>query len=324
MNWYITLPTIAVSDVVQTVASTVSAMLLFAGLYLLLAEAMRLPSLRSLWVIHSLVGQGDDMKLSDRLALPAAIVIERLVHLDQLRRDDLAKRLKATGMGMTPERYIALAVSFGLPLFLLGAIFIAAVAISAGVNQEGSQQMLRLLILLVGILFLCCGALLVYTKLQKVKKADQSRQSDLDLEFPRLTSAITQSLSIAVKDVAVMLRSYREIAGKSMRGELDVVLADMGTSDPESALLRWKSRLSNEHASLLIDALIGIHNGENMRDYLNGLQIEQNNWIITHAKEIAAKRPGEVTPGIWCLLGAMVLMIVFLIFKSIYGPLTSF
>lgn len=273
------------------------ALLAACGLYLFLCTAAHLPSARAVRVLAAL--DSGRTALSEAIVSPLARPLSRILPLETTYKRQLAKRLDFAGMEMTPEYYVAFAVVMGL-LALIPAIllFVAAALLS------------NLFFALFGFMFFLLSVVVFRLEMSRTGRSAKAYRTELADELPKLTDAVRRGLDAEAgnPDVYYVLDRYRHVAGKAMRKELDILLADMATGDRQTALNRFESRLSSEHASALCRALIGIDKGEDMQVYLDGLDVQLREWEWNRLKAEAAKRPDELRPASLAMLGSMLVL----------------
>lgn len=262
---------------------------LFAiGLYGILAEKLQLPSLRAIVVFMTLTG-GRHTSSGESLLLQMAGRLQKLIRLSPYRHRHIEQKLSQAELEMSPELYVS-------SIILIGAIAVLpAIAF----------------LFIFPLLSIPCALLAVWIvikQLNSINKRTGRHHDALEVEYPRFASAIEQSQS--QKDVIYILKSYRPIAGKAMQKELDILIADMSTGDPELALSRFEYRLNSEHGNSIVRALIGMQKGEDMQAYLNGLTQELNEWNINRLRLLAQKRPDELKPSIYVNLAAVCILYV--------------
>ena len=281
------------------------------GLFLLLCSRLRLPSIRAVRTLASL--ESDRKPLSEVLAYPLAHRLSRVLPMDAYRKRRIEKQLALAGMDITPQYYVAFAVVMG--------VFTAIPAILLFVFAAVSRSMVFALF---GTVFLVAAVLVFWLELHRTGKRVKQYHEELEAELPRLTAAVRQGLE-STPDVYYVLDRYRRnVAGKAMRGELDILRADMVTGDREIAFNRFEARLGSEHASALVRALIGIDRGEDMQTYLDGLDVQLREWELNQLRREAAKRPDELQPANIALLGSMIVLYAILFGSVIWSSVQVF
>lgn len=281
------------------------------GLYALLCARLHLPSSRAVGVLASL--ESEKTPLSEALAYPLAHRLARFLPMEGYRKRRLEKELSLAGMDMTPQYYVAFAVTMGLyaavPALLL---FLFAVVSHSTIFA------------LFGVVLLAAAVLVFWLEIHRTGKRVRLLHDELEAEIPRLTAAVRQGLS-STPDVYYVLDRYRrDVAGKALRRELDILLADMATGDREIAFTRFGGRCASEHASALVRALIGIDRGEDMQTYLDGLDVQLREWELNQMKKEAAKRPDELRPANIALLGSMLVLYAILFGTVIWNSVSLF
>lgn len=280
------------------------------GLFLFLSGTLRLSSKRA---AHMMAALGNrDTPLSEVILGPPAKRLSHILRMEFYRRRRLKKELDLAGMDITPEYYVAFAIVTGLA----AAVPAVALFILAGISKS-------MIFGLFGTMLLFLSALLFWLEMHRTgKRAKQYRES-LETEIPQMTAAVRQGIE-TTPDIFYILNRYRDVTGKAMRRELDVLLADMTTGDREVALNRFEARLGSEHASALVRALVGIDRGENMQNYLNDLDIQMREWELNQLKKEAAKRPDELRPANLVLLGSMLVLYAILFGTEIWYSVQGF
>ncbi|MFT9075963.1 hypothetical protein [Ethanoligenens sp.] len=293
------------------VSAAVAAVVLCA-IYIILSNYFGLPSWRSILIIRALTASTRDMALSDRITLPIAHLLEPYIHLNSYTKKGLQSDLRAAGMAeISPERYTAMSISFGILVMLPGLLFVFV-----GIVAHTT------LLLIAATGLITCSVVVGIAKQRNVRKIAKRRRGRIELEIPQMTDSVLHSLSKGSgnADVKEVLRDYQRIAGADMSKEISYMLAEMEMATIggiESAFLNTETRLNSANATSLIKGLIGIYHGEDMRAYLEGLVIEMNERQIEFATRAAKRRPNELTVPIWFVMGAMVVMIMILIGSTV-------
>lgn len=280
------------------------------GLFLLVSDRLHLPSRRAIHVLTAL--DGGNIPLSEAIAAPLARPLSRILPMDGYRNRRMKKELSLAGMEITPEYYVAFAVVMGLYAAIPAILLFAFAALS--------QSMVFGLF---GTVFLFAAFLVFWLELHRMGKRAKQYRVELERELPSLTAAVKQGLE-TTSDIYYVLDRYRNVAGKAMRRELEILLADIVTGDREIALNRFEARLGTEHASALVRALIGIDRGEDMQTYLAGLDVSLREWELNQLKAEAAKRPDELRPANLVLLGSMLVLYAILFGTEIWQSVQVF
>lgn len=227
--------------------------------------------------------------LSDVYIAKVVGVFAKYIHIDALKRSQLANALEIAHVEMTPEQYIATAVARAL-LIILTTI---------------PMWFISPLFLLVGV---ALGCLMGFMRYQEVLDFVKKRRKRIEAEIPRFTSAVAQNLEID-RDILRMFIAYRRVADKEFGAELDQTIADMKTGNYENALLKLEKRVNSPLMSDVIRGLIGILRGDDQRVYFKMLtfdmrQLEQNN-----LKKEAMKRPQKMQK--YCMFMMFCILLIY-------------
>ena len=178
------------------------------GLAFVLADVYHLPTLKARKATNNLGKKGErkvgmiEIYLKDFSAF-----LSKKLKLNEYKRAQLAADLKTAGMEITPEAYVADAITkalaiavFAIPVFFLFKI-------------------LSLVVLLI--------AVIVYFKeYQAVSVKIKSRRQKIEYELPRFVSSIEKTMQHN-RNVVYILESYKDTAGEELKAELEITIADI-------------------------------------------------------------------------------------------------
>ena len=280
------------------------------GLFLLLSNWLHLPSTHAVKALAAL--DSGQTPMSEVLAGPLARRLAHFLPMAPYRKRRLQKELSLAGMDMTPEYYLAFAVVMGI----IASIPSVMLFIFAAVTRS-------MIFGLFGTVFLFVAVLLYWLETHRTGKRAKQYREELEAELPKLTAAVKQGLQSS-PDIYYILNRYRDVAGKTMRRELGILLADMATGDRVIALGRFEARLASEHASSLVRALVGIERGEDMQAFLNDLDVQLRDWELNQLRKEAAKRPDELRPANLALIGSMLALYAVLFGTEIWNSIQVF
>lgn len=280
------------------------------GLFLLVSGRLHLPSVRAVHVLAAL--DGEKTPFSEAIAAPLARPLSHILPMDAPRRRRMEKEFSLAGMETTPEYYVAFAIVMGLYAAVPAALLFVLAAVSGDLIWG-----------LFGTVFLVAAFLVLWLELHRLGRRAKNYREELENELPGLTAAVRQGLETS-PDVYYVLDRYRGVAGRAMKKELDILLADMATGDREIALDRFEARLGSERASALVRALVGIDRGEDMQTYLGGLDVSLREWEFNQLKKEAAKRPDELRPANLALLCSMLAVYAILFGTEIWSSVQVF
>lgn len=249
---------------------------LFAfGLFLVLADILKLPSLRT---AKAMLNTGrDDKKASKTLEawfMSGAVRLAKLIRMDEYKRGRMANVLKAAGVNMTPEVYSAYAI------------------VKAGSILLGAIPCLILLPLLSPVLIIL-GVLTYFKEIRKADEQLREKREQIEGELPRFVATIEQTLK-ASRDVLAMIENYKRNAGASFARELNIVTADMRSSSYEAALTRFEARLNSPMLSDVVRGLVGVLRGDDSAVYFQMLAHDLKALELQRLKSQAQKIPPKI------------------------------
>ena len=280
------------------------AVLLAAGLFFIIADVLKLPTLGAAKVMLN-AGRQDKKaaKTVEVYLMSGAVRLSRFIRLDEYRKSRMANVLKAAGINMTPEVYLAYA-------------FVKAGAILLGVIP-----CLFLFPLLSPVMVFL--AVMVYFK--ETRKADEQlkvKRDQIESELPRFVATIEQSLKSS-RDVLSILENFKKNAGTTFASELDIVTADMRSSSYEAALTRFEARLNSPQLSDVVRGLIGVLRGDDGAIYFQMLAHDFKVLELQRLKGKAQKIPPKIRIFSFIMLVCFMLtyltIIAYEIIKSLGG-----
>lgn len=278
------------------------AILLAAGLFFILADVLKLPTLGAAKAMLS-VGRQDKKatKTVEAWLMSVAVRLSKRIPMDAYKKSRMANLLKAAGIAMTPEVYAAYAM------------------VKAGAILLGVIPCLLLFPLLSPVLVFL--AVLVYFK--ETRKADEQlreKREQIESELPRFVATIEQTLKSS-RDVLAMLENYKKNAGAAFARELDIVTADMRSSSYEAALTRLEARLNSPMLSDVVRGLIGVLRGDDSAVYFQMLAHDFKALELQRLKGEAQKIPPKIRVFsflmLMCFLFTYLVIIALEIMKSL-------
>lgn len=245
------------------------------GLFLLLSGLLHLPTLRTSRVMMD--AAREDKKLSktvDALYMDGAARLSGYIRINNYKRSRMNNVLRASGLGMTPEVYMAHAYLKAGSIFILvvPALYIFPLA---------------------AILLVLLGVMVYYRETRKEEEMLREKREQVEGELYRFASTITQELKNS-RDVLSMLEHYKENAGEMFRRELDIVCADMRSGSYEAALTRFEARLNSPQLSDVVRGLIGVMRGDDGAVYFQMLTHDFKQAELQRLKAKAAKIPPKI------------------------------
>jgi tight adherence protein C len=250
--------------------------LLFAGLFPLGLTAFGVPELARSGVVKSLTAGADARTgFFDGIAHSLAKKLAGALRLSEFSREELAAKLKALDMPVTPEEYTASAVAkAALSLVLIVPALLIFPMLALGVAVV---------------------ALVIY--FHEKNRADRllsEKREIFDREVPRFSRALAENLEYN-RDIISIFEKYREAAGSQFfRREIDKTVADAKISSVEEALIRFDERINSKYLSDIIRGLLGILNGSEGLAHFNMIVRDIKKEEFEILKRQAMRRPDKL------------------------------
>ena len=245
------------------------------GMFFLSAAVLHLPTIGAARAMLGTVKQERKAaKTMETALMTVAVRLAKYIRMDEYRRGRMENVLKASGMNLTPEVYQAYAI------------------VKAGTVLLGVIPCIFLLPLLSPVVVIL--ALLLY--FQETQKADEklkAKREEIEKELPRMVATIEQELK-ASRNVIGMLERFKTNAGPALTGELDILLADMRSSNYEAALTRFEARLNSPMLSDVVRGLIGVLRGDDSAVYFQMLAHDFKQIELQRLKAEAQKIPPKI------------------------------
>lgn len=269
--------------------------------YNLLCAVSNVPTIKASRVMLMAGKNAKNEKLIDLYITRIAQYFEPFVRMDKLKRSKLQSTLRIAGIHLTPEVYFlkavvtaALTALLAIPFYFVHPLF-SMIIIGLAVTLWFSTY---------------------YAAFDTVKK----RKKIIEAEIPRFTLTITQNLEND-RDVLKILTSYRDVAGKEFKQELEQTIADMKTGNYENALIRFESRIGSSLLNDVVRGLIGTLRGDDQGMYFKMIchdmrQIEHNN-----LKKEAAKRPKKIQKYSMMMLFCIIIIYAVVLITEVIGNL---
>ena len=243
-------------------------------------------------------------KLHDVYITRIAVFFEKNVKLDRLKRDKLLSVLEIAGIEVSPEVYTlkayitAILVALGsVPVFIIQPL-LALVVIGLAVTLWFSTY---------------------YSAFDFVRK----RKKIIELEIPRFALTIAQNLEND-RDVLKILSSYRRVAGKDFKQELDQTIADMKTGNYENALIHFEGRIGSPLLSDVVRGLIGTLRGDDQRMYFKMICFDMRQIEQANLKKEAAKRPKKIQKYSMMMLICIIIIYLVVLVTEVVSSLGVF
>ena len=279
--------------------------ILFAeGVFLVLADALKLPTLAAGKAMLSAVKQGNEKAKSiDVLMNGWAVRLAKYIPIDEYKKNRMKNTLNAAGINRTPEEFMAFAL------------------VKSSLVAFGIIPCLMILPLLAPILLF----LVVMIYFKEIRKADEklsAKREKIEAELPRFAATITQELK-ASRDVLGILENFKKNAGEDFANELDVLTADMRSSSYEAALTRFEARIGSPMLSDITRGLLGVLRGDDGAMYFQMLAHDMKQLELQRLKAQAMKIPPKIRVFsfimLMCFIMTYMAVIVSEILRSLGG-----
>lgn len=270
------------------------------GLFFLLAEFMHIPSRKT---VKNIMAAGksirDDQAEKSVLTYQLASSISKLIRINPYKYKRTSHALKSIGMNYTPEVYYGMAFIKLLFWIILTVLFLVLLPILA-----------------IGTLIV--GLYIFFNHLSKPDKMMAERRLRLEAELPIFASIIEQEIKKS-KNILEIMEYYQVYAGKELKEELLMTIADMKSSNQEGALLRLESRVGSPELAEITRGLISVLRGDDGCLYFTMLVGQFRAIEVTKLKKTALKVPGKINKYSMFIL----IMFVVTIFVVIGGYLMT-
>ena len=245
------------------------------GLFFLAASLLHLPTIGAAKAMLGTAKQErKGAKTLETCFMILAVRLSHYIRMDEYKKSRMGNVLKASGMNLTPEVYQAYA------LVKAGTVLLAVIPCAI---------LMPLLVPVVVVL-----ALLLYFKEgQKADEKLKAKREEIEGELPRMVATIEQELK-ASRNVIGMLERFKGNAGPALTWELDILLADMRSSNYEAALTRFEARLNSPMLSDVVRGLIGVLRGDDSSVYFQMLAHDFKQIELQRLKAQAQKIPPKI------------------------------
>lgn len=262
--------------------------LLACGLFLVAADALRLPFIRA---SKAMANTGRGERTAEKTAnacFLAAAGLSPYIRMDAYKRGRLKNVLKAGGLNLEPEVYQAYAIvkAGAVAISVIPAFFIFP------------------------LLSVPAAAISVMVYFKEMGRADGlllERRGALEAELPRFVFTIEQELKNS-RDVLAMVEHYEKNAGERFSGELKALAADMRSGSYEAALTRFEAGLNSPMLSDVVRGLIGVLRGDDGVMYFRMLSRDFKQMELRRLKKEAGKIPPKIRVYSFVMLLCFLLM----------------
>lgn len=275
-----------------------------AGIFFILADALKLPTLAAGKAMLSASEQGKKKAKSIGVLMNGwAVRLAKYIPIDEYKKNRMKNTLHAAGMNQTPEEFIAFAL------------------VKSALVALGVVPCLMILPLLAPVLLFL--AVMIYFK--EIRKADEklsAKREKIEAELPRFVATITQELK-ASRDVLAILENFKKNAGGDFANELDVLTADMRSSSYEAALTRFEARINSPMLSDITRGLLGVLRGDDGAMYFQMLAHDMKQLELQRLKAQAMKIPPKIRVFSFIMLMCFIMTYMAVIVSEILRSLSG-
>ena len=268
------------------------------GIYLILADRLRIPYIRTSKAINNLAkAQKEKTSTIDVWLTSLASLFAKHIHMNEFRKMQLTSDLRTAQMNISPEMYMANAIVKSLIIGVLAIPVYFFFPIMSPI-----------------ILFL--AFILYRMNIKSVSMRIKAKRAKIEYELPRLVFTIEKALMHS-HDVLYMLESYAMNAGAELKHELDITIADMRSGNQEAAITRLEARVGSTMMSDVCRGLIGMTRGDETAVYWSSLGMKFSDIQRQQLRLEAQKAPRKVKRLSMCLLVCFMLIYVVVIVVQI-------
>lgn len=266
--------------------------LLSLGLYRMAQAIFAFPSGKAVRAIQGIHGRhGLAQRLQDTL-LPLAKLISKLFPMSEYRKKRMEADFARLRIVKKPEDYVSTMKARSLLLVLIGLLFIPL-----GIPW-------------LAMVSAVISVLAYFQSLQSVRRKVEALNHEIEAELPRLTETLLYSLQDS-RDLICFFEKYGKVAGKALGAELDRLILDMKTGNPEAALRSMDARLGLPSFAALCAVLCGVHQGVDQRMSLLVLEQDMRAKEREMLRRLMEKRPGRIKAASFIL--TMLLILLFMV-----------
>lgn len=252
-----------------------SALLLSLGFYRIAQAVFAFPSGQSIQAMQNIHGKHSLSQRFQDALLPLARLLSKLFPMSDYRKKRMEADFARLHITQLPEDFVSQAKARSLFLALIGALFV--------------PFGIPLLALLTAVI----SVLAYFQTTQTIRKKVEAQNREIEAELPRLTETLIYSLQDS-RDLISFFEKYRQVAGKALGMELDRLILDMKTGNPEMALRSMDARLSLPSFSALCAVLCGVHQGVDQQTSLLVLEQDMRTKERETIRRLMEKRPGRI------------------------------
>ena len=279
----------------------IAGILVGIGVMYILLDLYKIPYLKTSKAVKMLSENQREKKSSLDIWLGGiATSLAKVIKINEYKRAELENDLKTAKIDISPEQYRANAIVkalvlgiFAIPMLFIFPLLSPVIIIAAVIVYDSENK--------------------------KAGKKIKEKRQIIEYELPRFVSTVEKTLKHS-RDVLYMIEYYAQNAGELFKEELNITVADMRSSNYETAITRLESRIGTPMMSDVCRGLIGILRGDDMALYWSSLSLKFADVHRQELKQRAQKVPKRVkrlsVALLVCFMLIYVVVIVYQIFSS--------
>lgn len=289
-------------DIVQYVIKFGFGVLLGVGAYMIIADIMKFPTIKSSKAIRSVYKrQNENVSSIDVWLGNLASFIAKHIHMNEYKYLELKADLRTAQMDITPEMHIAnsvvkslIGVVLSVPLFFLHPLAGAAV--------------------------LGTAIALFFVNKNSVRNRIKGHRIRIENDLPRLVSTIQKKLTHE-RGIISILESFIPSCGPELKQELEITVADMRSGNEEAAISRLEARVGSPMMSDVCRGFATMIHGDKAEVYWASIEQKFADIQRNRLRAEASKVPGKIRRLSMVLLFCFVAIFIVVIIRQIMDSL---
>ena len=238
--------------------------LLFAAGFLLCRQLLKIPKLSMKKNLKHLQDEKEKpgKRMLSHIVMPIAKPLSRFIPIDPIKEARIASMLRRGGLELSPKEYYARAIICAFLTLPLAVLFFAV----------GAANLAPIVLILTVIMY--------FHFTTDLKDQIKEKKRRIEMELPGFIRSILYRLeykgnnshrSVVQADLIQIFEDYLKVASETFRDDVNILVLEMKAKDIETALRNFNERLGLSEVSFLVNALIGLHRGEQQREALSYL-----------------------------------------------------
>lgn len=254
---------------------SIAGILAGAGVYLIISDLFRMPTLKTTRSIYTLIKSGTQKNRNiERWLQDFSRWLSGHISLNEYKRIQIESDIRTANLNITPEMFISNAI---IKCTLVGMLAIPVLFIFPIISP----------------LIITLAITIYFKETQGMQERIKEKRSKIEQGLPTLVFNIEKTLTHS-RDVLSILESYKRNAGPVMQNELSITIADMRSGNYELALTRLEARVGSSMLSDVTRGLVSILRGDETGMYWTSLSLKLADNQRQLLKRKAMKVPGRI------------------------------